>query len=275
SRRKVLLPTIGLPGGLLPMNSALFSRFPALTLAVLLSGCGLSLAGDVYSSPESGPAAIVLPKAGEMTELTAYPAKVNLKGTDDAAQLVVTGLLSSGRKQDLSGNVVYAVGDEKIVKITPSGRVLPVGNGTTSITAKFLDKVVTVPITVAAIGENLPINFGNQVVPVFTKLGCNSGGCHGKASGQNGFKLSLLGFEPEVDFTSLVKEARGRRLFPAAPERSLLLMKATGAIAHGGGKKMEPGSDEYKLVRRWIAAGMPFGKPTDPVVAKIIVVPDH
>ena len=90
------------------------------------------------------------------------------------------------------------------------------------------------------------------------------GGCHGKASGQNGFKLSLLGFEPEVDYDALVKEARGRRLFPAAPDHSLLLLKATGKVAHGGGKRMEVGSDEYKLVRRWIAAGTPVrqaGRP--------------
>ena len=65
-----------------------------------------------------------------------------------------------------------------------------------------------------------PINFANQVVPIFTKLGCNAGGCHGKASGQNGFRLSLLGFEPTLDYETLVKEGRGRRLFPAAPERA-------------------------------------------------------
>jgi len=81
---------------------------------------------------------------------------------------------------------------------------------------------------VKAVGENLPINFPNQIVPIFTKLGCNAGGCHGKASGQNGFRLSLLGFEPSEDYEHLIKEARGRRIFPAAPERSLLLLKATG-----------------------------------------------
>ena len=101
-------------------------------------------------------------------------------------------------------------------------------------------------------------------MPIFTKLGCNGGGCHGKSSGQNGFALSLLGFEPELDYQTLVKEARGRRLFPAAPDNSLLLLKATGIMAHGGGKRMEVGSDEYKLIRRWIASGMPFGKPERP-----------
>src|SRR5438874_12240937 len=101
---------------------------------------------------------------------------------------------------------------------------------------------------------DLPINFANQVVPVFTKLVCNAGGCHGKSGGQNGFALSLLGFVPELDYQTLVKENRGRRIFPAAPEHSLLLQKATGTMPHAGGKRMDAASDEYKLVRRWIAS---------------------
>src|SRR5476649_653875 len=88
------------------------------------------------------------------------------------------------------------------------------------------------------------INFTNHIVPLFTKLGCNSGACHGKSGGQNGFALSLLGFVPELDYQTLVKENRGRRLLPSSPENSLLLMKAAGAIAHAGGKRMEVGSDE-------------------------------
>ncbi len=129
--------------------------------------------------------------------------------------------------------------------------------------------MLTIPVTAANCDVNLPINFGNQIVPIFTKLGCNSGGCHGKASGQNGFKISLLGFDPDVDYNALVKEARGRRVFPSSPDNSLLLLKATGAIAHSGGKRLEVGSDEWRLIRRWIAAGTPFGKPTDPVVTHV------
>ncbi|MGH7226557.1 MAG: DUF1549 domain-containing protein, partial [Gemmataceae bacterium] len=137
------------------------------------------------------------------------------------------------------------------------------------------DKVVKVPVATQNCDVNLPINFPNQIVPIFTKLGCNSGGCHGKASGQNGFKISLLGYEPEVDYTALVKEARGRRLFLAAPDSSLLLLKASGGVAHGGGKRMEIGSDEYRLIRRWIAAGAPYGEKTDPVVMHISIFPEH
>jgi hypothetical protein len=118
-----------------------------------------------------------------------------------------------------------------------------------------------------------PINFANRIVPIFTKAGCNGGGCHGKSSGQNGFRLSLLGFEPAEDYEWLVNESRGRRLSPAAPERSLLLLKATSMLPHGGGKRLEPGSKDYNLIVRWIAQGMPYGKPTDPTVTRIEVLP--
>ena len=101
-------------------------------------------------------------------------------------------------------------------------------------------------------------------MPIFTKFGCNGGGCHGKSGGQNGFRLSLLGFEPEEDYEYLVKEGRGRRLFPAAPDQSLLLLKATARLPHGGGKRIELDSPAYRLLRRWIEQGMPYGKETDP-----------
>ena len=107
----------------------------------------------------------------------------------------------------------------------------------------------TVPVDGQGIHRGLPVNFANQVVPIFTKLGCNAGGCHGKASGQNGFRLSLLGFEPALDYETLVKEGRGRRLFPAAPDASLLLTKATAKVPHGGGKRLDPDSHEYRLIR--------------------------
>ncbi|HEY7308380.1 MAG TPA: DUF1549 domain-containing protein, partial [Gemmataceae bacterium] len=183
--------------------------------------------------------------------------------------------LQSGQVQDLSGDVKYETANPKIVRVSSTGRVLPLANGTTEITAVYGDKSVKVPVVAESCDVNLPINFPNQIVPIFTKLGCNSGGCHGKASGQNGFKISLLGFEPDVDFNALVKEARGRRVFPAAPDSSLLLLKASGGMAHGGGKRMEVGSDEYRLIRRWIAAGMPYGEKTDPVVTSISVTPEH
>lgn len=230
---------------------------------------------DIYNKTTAPNDGVVLPKPNEVQSLAVYPTKVTLKGGDDAAQLILTATLSDGRLQDLSGDVKYTVGDSKTVKVTPSGRIIPAANGATEIVATYGDKSIKVPVTASHVDVDLPINFGNQIVPIFTKLGCNSGGCHGKASGQNGFKLSLLGFEPDADYMSLVKEGRGRRLQLSAPEHSLLLEKAVGTVAHGGGKKMEKDSDEYKLVRRWIGAGSPFGKETDPTVTKISIYPEH
>jgi hypothetical protein len=229
---------------------------------------------DEPAKPSAPPDGVVLPKPADVKALAVNPPKVAIRGMDDAVQLVVTATLTDGRSQDLSGDVAYVV-EGKTAKVLPNGRVLPLANGTSEVVAKFGDKSVRVPVSVTNTDENLPINFPNQVVPVFTKLGCNSGGCHGKASGQNGFKLSLLGYEPDLDFTSIVKEARGRRLMLSAPDSSLFLLKATGLVPHGGGKKMEKDSDEYRLVRRWIAAGTPYGKETDPTVAKITVFPEH
>ncbi len=118
-----------------------------------------------------------------------------------------------------------------------------------------------------------PLNFANDIVPILTKGGCNSGGCHGKAGGQNGFKLSLLGFEPQEDYEHIVKEARGRRVFPGSPQQSLLLTKGTAQLPHGGGKKLDPNSEDYADLVRWIREGMPYGKDSDPKMASIRVEP--
>jgi hypothetical protein len=118
-------------------------------------------------------------------------------------------------------------------------------------------------------------NFTHDIIPVLTKYGCNGGGCHGKSEGQNGFKLSLLGFEPAEDYEHLVHEARGRRLFPAAPENSLLLLKGTGEMPHGGGARMERGTPDYLTLVRWMEQGMPAGQPDEPHPVRIAVFPSE
>jgi len=117
-------------------------------------------------------------------------------------------------------------------------------------------------------------SFVNDVEPILTKASCNSGGCHAKAgNGQNGFRLSLFGFEPQEDFEHIVKEGRGRRVFPAAPEKSLLLLKATNTTPHGGGRKIAMGSDDYQTLVGWISQGMPFALAGEPTVTGLEVKP--
>jgi hypothetical protein len=119
-----------------------------------------------------------------------------------------------------------------------------------------------------------PVSFVNDVVPVLTKAGCNAGVCHAKApSGQNGFQLSLLGFEPQEDYEHLVVEGRGRRLFPAAPANSLLLRKASGGVPHRGGVRIEPDSAEYRILLDWIEQGAYYDSPTAAQLLSIEVQP--
>lgn len=118
------------------------------------------------------------------------------------------------------------------------------------------------------------VSFANDVVPILTKLGCNSGACHAKAGGgQNGFELSLLGFEPKEDYHHLVYESRGRRLSPTAPDQSLLLLKVIGAVPHGGGVRMEADSIHYRTLRDWIAQGAQPSPPEAPELVSFEVSP--
>jgi Protein of unknown function (DUF1553)/Protein of unknown function (DUF1549) len=256
------------------VRMTLFRRPVLALLFVAVSGTPL-LARDLYPTSATKAEAAALPKPADVKSIEARPDKIHLTGVDSAAQVILTATLRDGRVVDLTNDATYDVEDGKIARTSTTGRVNPLANGSTKIVAKYGDKSVNIAVAAEKCDVDLPINFANQIVPIFTKLGCNSGGCHGKASGQNGFRLSLLGFEPELDYTTLVKEGRGRRLFPAAPESSLLLLKAAGAVAHGGGKRLEANSDEYRLLRRWIASGVPIGEKTDPVVTKLSVFPEH
>jgi hypothetical protein len=117
------------------------------------------------------------------------------------------------------------------------------------------------------------VTLERDVEPVLTRFGCNAGACHGKARGQNGFQLSLLGFDPAFDLDAIAREARGRRVFPAAPEASLLLQKATARVSHGGGRRIEPESAAYRVLRDWIAAGTPRDPAGAPALLRIRIEP--
>jgi hypothetical protein len=215
---------------------------------------------------EAGPSA-------EVTGLRVMPAAVVLRGPDAGQQLAIEGTSTSQDPRDLTSAAQFESSDPLVAAVDDRGWVTARGEGTARILVRSGRFLASVPVTVQEFSAARSINFANQVVPIFTKLGCNAGGCHGKASGQNGFRLSLLGFEPALDYETLVREGRGRRLFPPAPDASLLLVKATARVPHGGGKRLDPDSQEYRLLRRWIALGMPVGQATDPRVDRIAIYP--
>jgi len=214
------------------------------------------------------------------TGLLVEPAEITLTNADQRAQLLVSIQMSDGSLHDVTRSAAYAIDKKQSGVITiENGRIIPVFDGIAMVKiiaqdAQKKKKVTTTAkIVVQGCGVERPVHFTNDVIPILTKAGCNAGGCHGKATGQNGFCLSLLGFEPDFDFDAITKEGRGRRVFPAAPEQSLLLRKATGQTVHGGGPRISADSADYQLIRRWIEQGMPKGSPDAPKVASIEVFP--
>lgn len=197
-----------------------------------------------------------------------------LTGRNARRQLVVKGVYSSGQERGLTSQIKWRSNNPEVATVSDSGLVVPLSDGSVTVTAVGPDnRQASLELKISRCSEELPISFHNEVVPIFTKLGCNAGGCHGKADGQNGFKLSLLGFYPEDDYEYLVYEDRGRRIFPADPEFSLLLQKPANQLPHGGGQRMSPGTYEWELIRRWIAQGTPEGSKEDAVLERIETIP--
>jgi hypothetical protein len=182
-------------------------------------------------------------------------------------------LLVTEGDRDVTREARYDSSNAAVVRVDAAGYVTPVGDGTARIRIQRGSGRLEIPVNVAGFRSGRPVDFRREIVPLLSRLGCNAGGCHGKASGQNGFKLSLFGFDASFDHDAITREARGRRVFPAAPDHSLLLLKATAQVPHGGGKRLQRESSEYQLFRRWIAAGTPPSAPDAPHVVKLRITP--
>ncbi len=211
--------------------------------------------------------------AGELQLGPAQDGAITIRSRDARQQLLVTSVADDGAALDVTRATTWTVADPAVLTIDETGMAVPLADGQTAVTATHGEQSATVTVHVSGFANPLPINFRNQVVPIFTKLGCNGGGCHGKSGGQNGFRLSLLGFYPDDDYEFLRKESRGRRIFPGMPKASLLLQKAIGESPHGGGRRMEADSYEYNLLCQWIEQGMPWGSDDDPSVVGIECIP--
>jgi hypothetical protein len=242
-----------------------------LTSALALSLFLATTALHADEKTERRPAVLPTP-----VNLTVTPAAITLHSGDDVQRLVVTGSTrtdGTGPLFDYSRKAEYHSSAPQVVTVADDGVLMPRGNGQAEVRVRFGGQTALARVTVADFGIEAIVSFRNQIEPIFTRHGCNAGGCHGKASGQNGFKLSLLGFDPAYDYAALVKEARGRRVFPAAPEQSLLVRKSIGAVAHGGGRRISPGSGEHELLVRWIRQGLPAGSAKDLQVVRIECFP--
>jgi hypothetical protein len=186
------------------------------------------------------------------TTLHISPATVTLDSPEGTQQVLARSPKSSA---DLTRRAAYEILDPKIAAVDGAGLVQPKAEGRTVLVVRHEKEEARIPVEVCGLKTPAPVSFESQIMPILSKAGCNSGACHGKAEGKNGFKLSIFGFDPAADHEALAMETRGRRIFPADPDSSLMLLKATGQVAHGGGRRMTTDSLHYHRLRRWIAEG--------------------
>jgi hypothetical protein len=209
----------------------------------------------------------------KFAELVVDPATVELRGPGAVYTLLVTGKTTTGQLVDLTHEAKYHSAQATVARVTANGVIRGIADGKTEVVVEAAGRSVKIPVNVKGTRDQRIYHFENDIEPLFARYGCNSAGCHGNSGGQNGFKLSVFGFDPQADYNALIKEARGRRVMPASPESSLILTKPSGQLPHGGGIRLAAGTDEYELLRGWIAAGAPFGDPNASRVVSVRVEP--
>lgn len=207
--------------------------------------------------------------------LRVVPDTVRLTVPETSEQLIIWAQIGDGPEFDATGKVEFSSTPEDVVRITPSGLVTPLRDGQAIIAIQQGAVSASVPVEVTGMAAPIPVSFRRDVVPILSKAGCNSGGCHGKAEGQNGFKLSVFGFDTRGDHQALTMEAHGRRISRSHPEGSLLLVKGSGKMPHGGGRKLESGSRWYRLLQRWVSEGATYDSDAGTIVSSIEVEPSQ
>ena len=201
-----------------------------------------------------------------LTEIKVFPVDVNLKTRSDRQSIVVQAIYADGVTRDVTAKASYTLGNKALVKFADF-TLNPLADGRTELKVKFESQTVEIPVKIESAKTEEPISFIKDVMPVFTKAGCNSGGCHGTSRGKDGFRLSLFGYDPDGDYHRLTREAIARRINLALPEESLMLEKATRKVPHTGGELFKTDSEFYQTLLTWLKAGAPKDGPN---IAKVV-----
>lgn len=203
------------------------------------------------------------------------PSAVRLEGNFSQVQVVVGEGLTASRQPsaDWTSKAAYSSSDDKVVRVDAGGRMLAVGNGRAQVTARVGNRSATASVAVVDVAEVARPAFSRDISPILSKAGCNAAACHASQHGKGGFKLSVFGYAADDDYAAIVRDRQGRRANLIAPAESLVLLKPTLAIPHGGNRRIETGSVDYQILRSWLAAGAPAPKSDDPRVTRLAVFP--
>ena len=253
-------------------------RHPLLRPASRLHGtCLLALAGLFFGQAAAQAA------AQKSTPIVVAPEQVHLKGHFDRLQLVVSaaaqGSTRTDRSADLTRTVIYTSLNPDVVSVSPSGELLARGNGTTRVEVMAQGKggqdgrVRLVDVSVSGVAAKPAIGFRQHVSPILSKHGCNSGSCHAAQYGKGGFKLSVFGYNPQLDQKSIIRDRHQRRVNLVAPRESLFLRKPTLQVPHGGGLRLARDSVDHEILVAWLLAGGPDSNGKAHDVTRLEVYP--
>ena len=195
-----------------------------------------------------------LPEKVEVKSLSTFPKEVSITSPVEYTQILVEADLGGGRVADVTRMVQWS-GIENIGKVDNRGLFTPTKNGNGTLTASLAGKSSEIKISVAGLNKEYHPDFISEVNPVISKLGCNAGTCHGAKDGKNGFKLSLRGYDALYDIRGFTDDMASRRVNMAVPERSLMLLKATGMVPHEGGQLTKDDSRYHRIIKTWIGDG--------------------
>lgn len=209
---------------------------------------------------------------GVAQSLKVLPGEVELSSKESRQQFLAEAA-NGGFHEDWTRNAQWTSSNPKVATVDSTGMVLPVTDGEALITASANGQSATAKVRVKGSQAPFTFSFRNHVVPVMTKSGCNQGACHGAQAGKNGFKLTLRGYDPELDYDVMTRQSLGRRVSLADPAGSLLLQKATFGIPHGGGLRFKKDTLEYRVIHDWIAAGTPPPSSKDAEVVGLEAFP--
>lgn len=206
--------------------------------------------------------------------LEILPNQLLLSGADANQRLLVHLLQAGERGAQITDQCKFEVENPTICEVR-GNHLVALADGQTRLIVTFGELKKSVEVQVNGANQERALSFEHDVLPVFAKLGCNSGACHGALAGKGGFRLSLRGYDPESDFFTITQQAQGRRVEPRDPGRSLLLAKPSGAIPHKGGVRYDVDSLDYRIVADWISAGTAPPSAAEPNLESIEIYPDQ
>ena len=212
--------------------------------------------------------------AAEIESVAVYPTTITLTTQRDHQSVVVQARYKDGTTRDVTAESKLTVDDASLVRLAGAA-VHPTKDGKTTLRIEHAGRKLDVPVTIAKAAADRPISFRLDVMPVFTKSGCNTGACHGSSRGKDGYHMSLFGYDPGGDWYRLTHEQIGRRINLALPAESLIVTKATGKVPHTGGELFSNSSPRYKTILRWLDAGAPNDAADVATVTSLEVYPPN